>query len=131
MIAPVADQILPVPAGSDHSGATVICFSHLRWGFVFQRPQHLMSRFAAAGRVVFWEEPEYGSEGAPRLNIDRNSPSGVVVVTPQLPHGLSVEAERAMLKRLLDGLVAGESAPIVRWYYTPMMLPFSEHVEAQ
>ncbi|HYJ83423.1 MAG TPA: hypothetical protein VEW26_11370, partial [Allosphingosinicella sp.] len=37
---------------------TLICFSHLRWNFVFQRPQHLMSRFAETGRVIFWEEPE-------------------------------------------------------------------------
>jgi UDP-galactopyranose mutase len=28
---------------------TLVCFSHLRWNFVFQRPQHLMSRFAEAG----------------------------------------------------------------------------------
>ena len=35
----------------------LICFSHLRWGFVFQRPQHLMARFAKHRRVFFFEEP--------------------------------------------------------------------------
>ena len=35
----------------------MICFSHLRWNFVFQRPQHLMSRFARDMNVIFWEEP--------------------------------------------------------------------------
>ena len=34
-----------------------ICFSHLRWDFVFQRPQHLMSRFARDMAVIYWEEP--------------------------------------------------------------------------
>lgn len=31
---------------------TLICFSHLRWDFVFQRPQHLMSRFARDRHVI-------------------------------------------------------------------------------
>jgi hypothetical protein len=41
----------------DSSRPTLICFSHLRWDFVFQRPQHLMSRFAAEMPVIYWEEP--------------------------------------------------------------------------
>ena len=41
----------------DHEPATLICFSHLRWNFVFQRPQHLMSRFAREMNVIYWEEP--------------------------------------------------------------------------
>src|SRR5215468_1243037 len=32
----------------------VICFSIVDWSFRFQRPQQLMSRFAAAGRRVFY-----------------------------------------------------------------------------
>ena len=31
----------------------VICFSHLRWDFVYQRPQHLLTRCAAERRVFF------------------------------------------------------------------------------
>jgi UDP-galactopyranose mutase len=46
-------------------GATLICFSHLRWDFVFQRPQHLMARFAVEGAVIFWEEPRYDA-GLPK-----------------------------------------------------------------
>jgi UDP-galactopyranose mutase len=38
-------------------GETLICFSHLRWDFVFQRPQHLMTRFARERRVFYFEEP--------------------------------------------------------------------------
>ena len=34
----------------------LICFSHLRWDFVLQRPQHLMTRFAKTWSVTFWEE---------------------------------------------------------------------------
>ena len=36
---------------------TLLCLSHLRWGFVYQRPQHLMSRFARDYQVLFLEEP--------------------------------------------------------------------------
>src|SRR5690349_17663428 len=51
-----------------HNRADLICFSHLRWGFVWQRPQHLMSRFARQRRVYFVEEPEYkDAAGLPRL----------------------------------------------------------------
>ncbi len=38
----------------------LICFSHLRWDFVFQRPQHLMTRFARTMRVIYLEEPVTG-----------------------------------------------------------------------
>lgn len=117
-------------ARSRIAGATVLCFSHLRWGFVFQRPQHLMRRFADAGSVIFWEEPRYSELRTPGLDIDHTTP-GVTVVTPELPAGLSIDAEGAMLRRLLDGFLAGREGAIVRWYYTPMMLPFSEHVAAE
>ena len=36
---------------------TLVVFSHLRWNFVYQRPQHLLSRLARRWRVVFVEEP--------------------------------------------------------------------------
>src|SRR3569832_1944425 len=45
------------PAAPDQEPATLLCFSHLRWNFVFQRPQHLISRFAREMNVIFWEEP--------------------------------------------------------------------------
>jgi UDP-galactopyranose mutase len=110
---------------------TLICFSHLRWNFVFQRPQHLMSRFAEAGRVVFWEEPEAAlPEMEPALGVRTCAETGVIVVTPSLPETLSADEREATLKALLDGYLADEQGPVVRWYYTPMMLPFSRHVEA-
>lgn len=112
--------------------ATIMCFSHLRWAFVFQRPQHLMARFASAGRVIYWEEPRYLDAGAPiRLDLRSCPETGVLVATPELPVGLEAEHEQAVLKRLLDTLVSGEPGRLMRWYYTPMMLPFSEHIDAE
>ena len=43
--------------------ADLICFSHLRWNFVFQRPQHLMTRAAQERRVFYWEEPLFADPG--------------------------------------------------------------------
>jgi UDP-galactopyranose mutase len=108
--------------------STFICFSHLRWAFVFQRPQHLMTRFAASHDVLFWEEPEY-RPGAPSLRRHVCADSGVVVLTPELDDSLRGH-EDAALTALLDAELAGRSGPTVRWYYTPMMLPFSDHVRA-
>jgi UDP-galactopyranose mutase len=113
------------------TGHTLICFSHLRWNFVFQRPQHLMSRFAEAGRVIFWEEPEAAlPEMEPALGVRTCAETGVIVVTPSLPETLSANERESTLKALLDSYLAGEQGPLVRWYYTPMMLPFSRHIES-
>lgn len=111
---------------------SLICFSHLRWRFVFQRPQHLMSRFAATYRVIFWEEPIH-PQGcmAPALQVDEDEANGVTVLTPVLPSGLSPEQEQAALRDLLDTQLAALPPVAVRWYYTPMMLPFSAHVTAE
>src|SRR5262245_22226645 len=65
----------------------LICLSHLRWDFVYQRPQHLLSRAAKERRVFFVEEPIFGDSG-PRLDINPRD-SGVWVVVPHLPHGLN------------------------------------------
>jgi UDP-galactopyranose mutase len=109
----------------------LICFSHLRWNFVFQRPQHLMSRFSRKYRTLFWEEPLYHDGPGPAgLDVRVCPETGVEVATPRLPVGLARAEEVAVLRRLLDGILAPRRGPLVRWYYTPMMLPFSEHVAA-
>jgi len=118
--------------GGDSRERLLICFSHLRWDFVFQRPQHLMSRFAAEGNVLFWEEPQMLVEATEaRLDSRRCARTGVTVATPILPAGLDQIEERRTLKRLLDAALAGHDGPVLRWYYTPMMLSFSEHIPAE
>ncbi len=109
----------------------LICFSHLRWNFVFQRPQHLMSRFAKERPVVYWEEPEAAlPECEPALGIRTCAETGCTIVTPSLPEGMSDGDRDAALKLLLDDFLAEHSRPLIRWYYTPMMLPFSRHIAA-
>ena len=120
-----------VPA-SPKNTTTLLCFSHLRWDFVFQRPQHLMSRFAKVMPVTVWEEPiPVGHDQPASLDI-RSAPNApnLTIVTPRLPDGLDGDAQRVALKSLLDGYVATLNTQLIRWYYTPMMLPFSRHLKA-
>src|SRR6476620_9754801 len=66
----------------------LVCLSHLRWGFVYQRPQHLLSRFAKHQRVFFVEQPVPAS-GVPRMDVHQCPESGVNVCVPQIPENLS------------------------------------------
>jgi UDP-galactopyranose mutase len=109
---------------------TLVCFSHLRWDFVFQRPQHLMAGFAKNHRVFFWEEPIYSEGlGEPRLYSRTCADTGVVVLTPQIDSRMRGE-EDVYLTKLLDEAMSERRGTLVRWYYTPMMLPFSDHLVA-
>jgi glycosyltransferase involved in cell wall biosynthesis len=118
------------PSAPDPQPTILLCFSHLRWNFVFQRPQHLMSRFAREMSVIFWEEPiDIGRKETPYLQIREAADApNVRVVVPHLPEGMPEAAREAALKRLLDAHVASLHGPLIAWYYTPMMLPFSRHI---
>jgi glycosyltransferase involved in cell wall biosynthesis len=119
------------PSAPDPQPSTLICFSHLRWNFVFQRPQHLMSRFARDMAVIFWEEPiEIAPNETAFLQVrEPEDGHSVRVIVPHLPQGMPQDAREAALKRLLDAHVASIHGPLVSWYYTPMMLPFSRDLD--
>ncbi|HEY2029073.1 MAG TPA: glycosyltransferase family 1 protein [Myxococcales bacterium] len=105
----------------------LLCFSHLRWDFVFQRPQHLLTRFAHERRVFFIEEPHFDAQ-TPRMDL-READAGVRVAVPHLPEGLDEQARIDALRGLVDGLLKAEDVNrYVSWYYTPMALPFSRHL---
>jgi glycosyltransferase involved in cell wall biosynthesis len=104
----------------------LVCFSHLRWGFVFQRPQHLMTRLAAHRRVFFVEEPVFdaGPEG---LHTEKTG-GGVTLVVPHLAAGPREQTWRAQ-RALLATFLAGQGIQdFVAWYYTPMALPFTTNL---
>jgi UDP-galactopyranose mutase len=109
----------------------LICFSHLRWNFVFQRPQHLMSRFARDMDVIYWEEPiEIGPRETAYLQVrEAEDAANVRIVVPHLPAGMPNDAREAALSRLLDAHTATIHGPLIAWYYTPMMLPFSRDLD--
>jgi glycosyltransferase involved in cell wall biosynthesis len=117
--------------GSDETqGAPdIVCLSHLRWNFVFQRPQHLMTRLAAHHRVFFVEEPRF-EDGPDHVQVSTDE-RGVRVVVPVLAEWRResgahvVPVQGALLHRLLQ---AEKIRHYVLWYYTPMAMPFSRHL---
>ena len=107
----------------------IVCFSHLRWDFVYQRPQHLLTRFARRHRVYYVEEPIPTDRPQPWLDQRAVAP-GVLVVVPRLPAGAGDRAERDQ-RELLDALLRAEGVrDMVLWYYTPMSLAYSDHLDA-
>lgn len=105
----------------------LVCFSHLRWNFVFQRPQHLMTRCALERRVFYIEEPIREAETRPHLQIERSGP--VTVVVPHLSPLLSAAAADKALRQLVDEFMLEQSiVEYVAWYYTPMALSFTDHL---
>lgn len=110
------------------SAADLICLSHLRWGFVYQRPQHLLSRFARDRRVFFVEEP-VTTDGAPRMEIRRCPESGVTIAVPQIPGDMNPATSETIQKLLLNNLIKEQHIDeYLLWYYTPMALSFSRHL---
>jgi glycosyltransferase involved in cell wall biosynthesis len=111
----------------------VLCFSHLRWNFVYQRPQHLLGRCARDRRVFFFEEPvlvEGEAAAEPRL-VRSVDDDGVIVLQPHLAASAPPELIGAIQRELLDELIEEEQIlhPVL-WYYTPMALVFTHHLEA-
>src|ERR1044072_9468518 len=75
----------------------MVCFSHLRWNFVYKRPQHLLSRSAKERRVFYVEEPVFTNDQLTQVDM-RMQDCGVCVVVPRLPKGLSEDEINSALK---------------------------------
>ena len=100
-----------------------ICFSHLRWNFVFQRPQHLMSRCSKLSRTFYVEEPIFSNEP----DHCRYALQGSIgIVTPVLSEespGQNIADRQEVLLR--DFFLSQSITKYIFWYYTPMALSFS------
>lgn len=107
------------------TGVDLICLSHLRWNFVFQRPQHLMSRFARQRRVYFLEEPIFNTSNAAELRSAACPQTGVNILTPYLPEHASTNSAEWIRPLLTSWLSSERIHRYIAWYYTPMAIPFS------
>ena len=122
----------------------LLVFSHLRWDFVTQRPQHLLRRASATREVFYWEEPllrvreespvrEESQDVLPpegRLDCWTDAGgSGVTILQPQFYWG---EDTDAALRALLDQFMAERKIrQFDLWFYTPMALSFAAHLMPQ
>ncbi|MDH0868159.1 glycosyltransferase [Mitsuaria sp. GD03876] len=106
----------------------LLVFSHLRWDFVFQRPQHLMTRLSEDHRVIFIEEPVHDPAGPPRIESRRVGPEGRIEVlvpfTPVAAPGFD-DAHLPLTLPLIERELAERGVrDYLVWLYTPMALPF-------
>ncbi|MDQ6901442.1 MAG: glycosyltransferase family 1 protein [Bacteroidota bacterium] len=108
----------------------LVCFCHIRWNFVYQRPQHLMSRFARYHRVFFIEEPIFQSSETARINVHEVQ-ENIFVITPHLLEGSADETifQQKVLLSLLYEQYGIKN--YMHWYYTPMSLAISNHLQPE
>ncbi|MBF9232803.1 glycosyltransferase [Microvirga alba] len=107
----------------------LVCFSHLRWDFVWQRPQHLLSRAARHYDVLVIEEPVFKPGIAAHMDVSER-PHGVVVAVPVLKEGLSQKEVITTQRGLIAALIGRRARePRVFWYYTPMAMAFTNDLE--
>lgn len=110
------------------SSLPVVCFSHLRWGFVWQRPQHLLARITHNNPVYVVEEPLIHESNEP-ASLTVTSDSGVTILTPSVPRskhpdGMFCGANNCVIRELLSEYFLRElgGSEVIAWYYTPMAL---------
>ncbi len=132
---PASSDSVSIFADTTRTQPDLLCFSHLRWHFVTQRPQHLLTLASRDRRVFYWEEPVWhpigelplqpnGSLGL-RLEIIEEAPR-LWIIRPHLTWGVDFEAGQ---RRLLDELLQTFSIDhYVAWFYTPMAVGFTGHL---
>lgn len=111
-------QVLKTNTNPDYD---MIVFCHLRWDFVYQRPQHLISRLAKDYKILVVEEPQ-----PTRLN--GNSPLEIREITSNIhvfrPPVQGIEKIGSFLKKHLKK----QTFP-VGWFYSPAFVPVLEHLD--
>ena len=108
-----------------HSQPPVLVFSHLRWDFVWQRPQHLLTRVARNHRVLFIEEPLRHESADPAWECQTPAP-GILVCRPRTPLAAPGFHDEQMpaLEGLVADLLRREGLDdYLAWFYTPMAVP--------
>jgi glycosyltransferase involved in cell wall biosynthesis len=120
----IGEFILLLPG----AGADLLCFSQLRWDFVYQRPHHLMVRAARDRHVWYVEEPVFEDDG-PRLILEDREP-GLTTVRPVIPRDRSEPEVDAATSVMLRELVRSHDIESpVAWYYTPMAMPWTRWLD--
>jgi UDP-galactopyranose mutase len=107
----------------------VVCFSHLRWHFVFQRPQHLLSRCARNHRTIFVEEPTF-AEGESRIDACLTK-EGVELWCPRIDLTRVDDTAAEQERLLVDAFERNSVEMPLLWYYTPMALRFTRSLPAR
>lgn len=104
----------------------ILCFSHLHWDFVYQRPQHLLTRFAKKNQVFYFEEPRNSDSDFYEIDV-QDAIFIVKIFINDIPEARNSRLESLVNKVLTDLNISIYSC----WYYTPMALEYSSHLTPQ
>jgi glycosyltransferase involved in cell wall biosynthesis len=132
---PGADSLsVPTTTAADNGQLPdLVCFAHLHWDFVWQRPQHLLSRFAKHTRVFYVEEPCTHWEDhqmQPWLEIKDREEGKLKIVVVHLPGNIVDAAADEVQARMLSEYFEQENIKdFIAWYYSPMFLAKSRHLK--
>jgi UDP-galactopyranose mutase len=113
------------------TGTAIIVFSHLRWNFVFQRPQHLLSRLASTHPVFFIEEPMTSDDSRPFWEISQPE-KNLKICRPHTPSNeAGFHAEQIpYVTELVRQLISQEDlSEYILWFYSPLALPATAGLE--
>lgn len=114
-----------IPAPGQSPTPALVVLSHLRWDFVWQRPQHLMTQAARSRPVLFVQTPRFIQRGRPSMAVQASD--GVLVCEPQIPAGHSPRLSQQMTAEVLADLVDDLGLDVYDlWVYTPMELPVAD-----
>lgn len=101
----------------------IIVFSHLRWDFVTQRPQHIITRLAETANVFFVEEPigyEPSEEGTANLIPVHDR---ITVLQPKIDPAYLLDSLEFLL--LQNGSF---SPPPILWFYSAAFHEMTERL---
>jgi glycosyltransferase involved in cell wall biosynthesis len=127
--APAAGQADATPL--TYTLPDLVCFAHLHWDFVWQRPQHLLTRFAQHERVFYVEDAFFHPDDLVEPHVEvkerQNGVKVLVVHLPQHLRGDEAAADQAQFEQLNRFFDDNSVTNYVFWYYTPMALNKSRH----
>lgn len=104
----------------------ILCFSHLHWDFVYQRPQHLLTRFAKQNKVFYIEEPRNSISDFYEIDLQ----DGVSIIKIFIND--NEENRNQRLEKLINNVIEDQNIKTYScWYYTPMALEYTSHLKPQ
>ncbi|MEO6819918.1 MAG: glycosyltransferase family 1 protein [Ginsengibacter sp.] len=108
----------------------LVSFCHIRWNFVYQRPQHLLNRFAINNRVFVIEEPNYDKESN-CYELKKDDQYNLWVVNFNISNDVPLNRRNEVLQELIDTFFLAEKIDqYILWYYSPMALKYSDQLNS-
>lgn len=118
----------PVKGKPEAKIKNILCFSHLRWDFVFQRPQHLLTRWGKELPVYYIEEPIFGNFEVNFLKAKRYN-DNITIITPHIQEHSGEKEIQLYLEDAIKKLISWNNiTDYMFWYITPMAMPFTKNL---